>query len=207
MKTLIYVLILFVSLSTVAQSTDSFIQEAKSFQEELNLTYTNPDSTILSKKQLKKFKGLKFYPIDMKFRVSATLKRTESEVPFKMELSSGLTREYVQYGLLNFVLEGTDFEIPIYQSTYYRDHPEVEYGNSLFLPFTDYTSGDGSYGGGRYIDFVLENIEEDRLIIDFNQAYNPYCAYATGYNCPIPPEANDLKIRIEAGVKDFGGKY
>ena len=207
MKTLIYVLILFVSLSTVAQSTDSFIQEAKSFQEELNLTYTNPDSTILSKKQLRKFKGLKFYPIDMKFRVSATLKRTESEVPFKMELSSGLTREYVQYGLLNFVLEGTDFEIPIYQSTYYRDHPEVEYGNSLFLPFTDYTSGDGSYGGGRYIDFVLENIEEDRLIIDFNQAYNPYCAYATGYNCPIPPEANDLKIRIEAGVKDFGGKY
>ncbi len=207
MKTLIYVLILFVSLSTVAQSTDSFIQEAKSFQEELNLTYTNPDSTILSKKQLKKFKGLKFYPIDMKFRASATLKRTESEVPFKMELSSGLTREYVQYGLLNFVLEGTDFEIPIYQSTYYRDHPEVEYGNSLFLPFTDYTSGDGSYGGGRYIDFVLENIEEDRLIIDFNQAYNPYCAYATGYNCPIPPEANDLKIRIEAGVKDFGGKY
>lgn len=207
MKTLIYVLILFVSLSTVAQSTDSFIQEAKSFQEELNLTYTNPDSTILSKKQLKKFKGLKFYPIDMKFRVSATLKRTESEVPFKMELSSGLTREYVQYGLLNFVLEGTDFEIPIYQNTYYRDHPEVEYGNSLFLPFTDYTSGDGSCGGGRYIDFVLENIEEDRLIIDFNQAYNPYCAYTTGYNCPIPPEANDLKIRIEAGVKDFGGKY
>ncbi|RMB63858.1 DUF1684 domain-containing protein [Dokdonia sinensis] len=207
MKSIIYVYLVLVTASVFGQSPAGFIEEAKTFQEELNATYMNPDSTILSKRQLKKFSGLKFYPIDLKFRVSATFKRTQNAIPFQMELSSGRTREYVQYGLLTFELEEQQFELPIYQNTYYRDHPEEEYGNSLFLPFTDYTSGDGSYGGGRYIDFVIEDIEDNHLLIDFNRAYNPYCAYTTGYNCPIPPEANDLKFRIEAGVKDFDGKY
>lgn len=207
MKVINSVFILLATVSAMAQSPAGFMGEATSFQEELNATYMNPDSTILSEKQLKKFHGLKFYPIDLKFRVSATFKRTGSAVPFQMELSSGRTREYVQYGLLTFELEEQEFELPIYQNTYYRDHPDVEYGNSLFLPFTDYTSGDGSYGGGRYIDFVLEDIEDNQLLIDFNGAYNPYCAYTTGYNCPIPPEENDLKIRIEAGVRDFDGEH
>ena len=71
----------------------------------------------------------------------------------------------------------------------------------LFLPFTDLTSGVESYGGGRYID--LEATDKDTMIVDFNQAYNPYCAYNEKYSCPIVPEENDLKVEIKAGVKAF----
>lgn len=181
-----------------------FIAQAQKHQDSLSEVYQNPKTSILSKDQLKDFHGLEFYPIDLKFRVSATFTRTPDAIPFDMALSSGYTREYVMYGVAKFEIEGEVFTLPIYQNTYYRNNPEHEYGQSLFLPFTDYTSGDGSYGGGRYIDMNLSDIVDNKLIIDFNKNYNPYCAYTTGYSCPIPPAYNDLTIRIEAGVKDFG---
>jgi hypothetical protein len=71
----------------------------------------------------------------------------------------------------------------------------------LFVPFTDLTSGDGSYGGGRYIDVKIS--KGDSIILDFNKTYNPYCAYIANYSCPIPPKENDLLVRIEAGIKEF----
>ncbi len=77
----------------------------------------------------------------------------------------------------------------------YKDH--------LFLPFTDLTSGEESYGGGRYIDLETTGIINNRLVIDFNKAYNPYCTYSDGYNCPIPPRENDLPVAIRAGEKAF----
>ncbi len=205
MKTFLYVLSLLVANALSAQSDYENI--ITKYHDSLSETYQNANTSILSKEQLISFEGLKFYEIDSSFRVSATLKKTPTAIPFNMQLSSGLTREYVMYGMANFNLKGSMHTLPIYQNTYYKAHPDEKYGNSLFLPFTDLTSGNGSYGGGRYIDLVLEDIVHDLLIIDFNKAYNPYCAYITGYNCPIPPEENDLHIFIRAGVKDFEGSY
>lgn len=204
MKTIFISIMCCVLCFATLYGQDTFYEEAKRHQDSLSEVYQNPETSILSKKQLKDFHGLEFYPIDLKFRVSATFIKTLEAEPFDMALSSGRTREYVMYGIAQFKIEDKLFTLPIYQNTYYRDHPEHEYGQSLFLPFTDYTSGDGSYGGGRYIDLELSDIVDDMLIIDFNKNYNPYCAYTTGYSCPIPPEYNDLTIRIEAGVKDFG---
>lgn len=205
MKKLLF-LCMWVTISLQAQGGLDMIAFAKvkTFQQELNATYSNPDSTILSKKQLREFKGLEFWPINMEYKVIANFKPTPEATPFAMNLSSGSTREYVQYGIATFKIKREEYQLSIYQNTYFRDHPEEKYGNSLFLPFTDYSSGDGSYGGGRYIDLVLEDIANEQVEIDFNLAYNPYCAYTTGYSCPIPPETNDLPLRIEAGVKDFG---
>jgi len=203
----ILILLLLVSNNLLAQNKNSDFDadvEALAYQEVLSNTYKNPESSILSKAQLKDFTALEFYPLDAKFRVSATFKRTPKAKPFEMMLSSGRTREYVRYGNANFEIDGVAYNLPIYQNTDYVRNPNQKYGQSLFLPFTDYTSGDGSYGGGRYIDLELSDIQNGTLTIDFNKAYNPYCAYSSGYNCPIPPEANDIKVRIEAGVKDFG---
>ncbi|MFC4632320.1 DUF1684 domain-containing protein [Dokdonia ponticola] len=210
MKFYIFLVVFAFAKVAISQTTISslkqdehWVLEAQRHQDSLSDVYQNPATSILSKKQLKDFHGLEFYPIDLKFRVSATFTKTPDATPFDMALSSGRTREYVMYGIANFEIEGKTFTLPIYQNTYYRDHPEHEYGQSLFLPFTDYTSGDGSYGGGRYIDIEQSDIVDGTLSIDFNKNYNPYCAYTTGYNCPIPPAYNDLTIRIEAGVKDF----
>jgi uncharacterized protein (DUF1684 family) len=76
----------------------------------------------------------------------------------------------------------------------------------LFVPFGDATSGFESYGGGRYIEFYISDIKNNKVIIDFNKAYNPYCAYTTGYNCPIPPAENLLTVAIPAGEKNYGKK-
>ena len=81
---------------------------------------------------------------------------------------------------------------------------QEKYKDYLFIPFGDATSGLTSYGGGRYMDFTLADIKDNTLVIDFNKAYNPYCAYTIGYNCPIPPKENLLTEAINAGEKNYG---
>ena len=98
-------------------------------------------------------------------------------------------------------MENKKIVLNIYQNIEYSKIDEFK--NDLFLPFTDFTSGDGSYGGGRYIDLKIP--ENDLIVIDFNKSYNPYCAYSQRFSCPIPPEENDVSLRIEAGIKNFNG--
>jgi hypothetical protein len=76
-----------------------------------------------------------------------------------------------------------------------------EYSKSLFVPFTDMTNGESTYGGGRYLD--MEIPEGQTLVLNFNKAYNPLCHYNKKYSCPIPPRENDLDFKVEAGVKKF----
>lgn len=190
---LLIALILF-SLCLQAQSTEVSIEE---IQNELNEEFTNPGTTILEPEVFKNFKGLDFYPIDLKYTVTATFVRTPNEKPFLMPTSTDRLPEYQKYGELHFQLEGRDLVLDVFQDT----SPTEGYEDYLFLPFTDWTSGDGSYGGGRYLDLFIP--ETDTLVLDFNASYNPYCAYNEKYSCPIPPKQNDLPIRIEAGVKDF----
>ncbi len=104
--------------------------------------------------------------------------------------------KYLVYAIAIFEINEEEYHLNIYKS-YSSSIPEYE--DYLFLPFTDETSGNETYGGGRFID--LRIVEGSEMVIDFNQAYNPYCAYNHGYSCPIPPKDNHLKMRIEAGVK------
>ena len=78
-----------------------------------------------------------------------------------------------------------------------------KYKNDFFIPFTDGTSGIDSYMGGKYIDFSTTDSSNDKLLIDFNKSYNPYCAFKIGYNCPIPPKENALEVQIRAGEMNF----
>ena len=79
-----------------------------------------------------------------------------------------------------------------------------QYRDYLFVPFKDLTNAHETYGGGRYLDFRMKDIEGASCVLDFNKAYNPYCAYSEGYNCPIPPRENHLEVRVEAGEMGFG---
>ncbi len=106
-------------------------------------------------------------------------------------------RDYVKYGELHFTIKGEKCKLNVYQSL--KLIQDEKYKNFLFLPFTDLTSNVTSYGGGRYIDLLIP--AGKKLTLDFNQAYNPYCAYAVGYSCPIPPKENFLELKVEAGVR------
>ena len=114
-----------------------------------------------------------------------------------MKTSDKRLRDYDLYAKVTFELDGREFQLNVYQIS--AANMKALHQNRLFLPFTDQSNGTDTYGGGRYLD--LEIPEGDRITIDFNKAYNPYCAYSDRYSCPIPPQENDLGIPILAGVK------
>jgi len=170
------------------------------FQKELNAQYKDASRSPLKESDRKEFEGLEFFKYDSTFVVEAIFTRTDNELPFKMKTTTDRLPEYVKYGVLQFSLNNDMFQLSIYQNQdKIKEDPNYD---SLFLPFTDETNGMESYGGGRYIDLSIP--KGNKLIIDFNSAYNPYCAYNDKYSCPIVPRENYLKTRIEAGVKTFG---
>lgn len=169
------------------------------YHEQLNKEYADPSESPLTPKDLKKFKSLDFYPVNMAYCVEAKFVRTPDEKPFAMATTTDRKPMYVKYGELYFTLQGKQCKLDIFQNIDLSK--KEEFKNYLFLPFTDFTSGNGSYGGGRYID--LQKPDTDKMMIDFNTAYNPYCAYNHKYSCPIPPAQNDLQVEVKAGVKAY----
>lgn len=180
-----------------AQETKT--ETSKEFQEKINKEYANREESPLTDEDFKEFKGLDFYPIDAKYSVEAKFKRTPNEKVFKMKTTGPRLPEYVKYGELTFALEGKKYKLNLYQSV---DLTTMKgYEDYLFLPFFDLSCGKGSYIGGRYLDMRIPT--GDKVTIDFNKAYNPYCAYNHKYSCPLVPLDNNLDTTILAGVKKF----
>lgn len=191
--------LLFIVLFPMVVSAQCSEGTAKAYQLQLNKEYADEKESPLKKSDLEHFKALDFYKIDMSFCVEAKLIKTPNEKPFAMKTTGNRTPLYVKYGELYFVLKGKECKLNVYQSIDLSK--QEKFKNYLFLPFTDLTSGVDSYGGGRYID--LEASDSAVMTLDFNKAYNPYCAYNEGYSCPIPPKENDILVEIRAGVKKF----
>lgn len=196
MKKLSLLFIIF-SLFLNAQTKKENIEAIKKFQKELDAEYLNPKESPLRGDNLNNFKKHPFFPIDLKYRVTAKFVKTENPVPFELPTSSGKFQSYQEYGKAMFEIDGKNYELTIYQNLRlikmekYRDH--------LFLPFRDETNGKDTYGGGKYMDLKIP--AGDEIVLDFNQSYQPYCAYnAFDYNCPIVPESNKLPVKILAGV-------
>jgi uncharacterized protein (DUF1684 family) len=147
-------------------------------------------------------KYIHFYDIDESYRVTASFERITDAKGFEMNTSSGMKQKYFQYGLLTFKLHNSLLHLSVYQSASLMQREKFK--AYLFVPFGDATSGFESYGGGRYLEFYISDIKNSQVILDFNKCYNPYCAYTTGYNCPIPPMENLLKVSIPAGEKNYG---
>lgn len=173
------------------------IQDNMKFRAELNREYADSTETPLLYDDWKLFTELPFYDIDTAFYVVAHFERTKGTEPFGMKTSTDRLPTYEVYGIATFTLKGKAIEIPIYQSHKSRD--SETYKDYLFLPYNDLTNGESTYPGGRFIDLRIPN--GDEIVIDFNQSYNPLCAYNHKYSCPVPPKENFLNVRIEAGVK------
>ncbi|GAB3425209.1 DUF1684 domain-containing protein [Niabella aquatica] len=147
-------------------------------------------------------KHLQFFTIDETYKVNARFEYVKKAPWLALPTSNGKTKMYRQYGKLYFVLDGVPQILYAYQSQDLIQNPQ--YADHLFLPFTDATTGKESYETGRYIDLKISDIRNDTLVIDFNKAYNPYCAYVSGrYSCPVPPKENRLKAAVKAGEKKY----
>ncbi len=185
-----------VACSNKEQSEEA---RAEAFQKNLNKEFSDVKTSPLPKDALKKFKTLDYFPISEDFVIEGTLVRTPDEKPFEMPTTTHRKPIYVKFGEIAFSLNNKEFKLDVFQDVTLRE--KKEYAKHLFLPFTDLTSGVTSYGGGRYID--LEIPEDDKIIVNFNLAYNPYCVYNPKFSCPIPPEQNFIEADINAGVKDY----
>ena len=183
-------------LICLGQNNEAYDSSIFAYQTELNNEYKNPEKSPLEKKDLKSFTGLAFFPIDEKYKVTAKVVRTPDTEPFNMPTTIPRSAVHWKYADLVFEIEGIEYTLEVYQSESLMKMEE--YADYLFLPFLDKTNGEGSYAGGRYIELRLP--EGDTIEIDFNKAYNPYCAYSSRYSCPIVPRQNRLATRIEAGV-------
>ena len=149
---------------------------------------------------------LHFYAVDENFFMVTRFEKAENSPWFKMETSGPLKKMYRVYGRAHFSLHDTAVILTVYQS---QDLMQMDkYREHLFIPFTDATTGIETYEGGRYLDLSISDIKNDTLRIDFNKAYNPYCAYVSNiYNCPIPPRDNHLPVAIKAGEKAYSKKH
>jgi uncharacterized protein (DUF1684 family) len=190
-------LLLLLTIGVQAQKFSS--SDVIAFQREMDAVFKIKESSPLSEKDRAKFKGLDYYAPNADFYVVAKLTRTDSDKPFAMQTSTARKALYRRYGILTFTLDGKPMTLNVYQSAEPMQDPK--YKNNLFLPFTDMTSGKETYGGGRYLDLQIP--VGDKIILDFNKAYNPYCAYSKDYSCPVPPAANNLKVAVRAGVRKF----
>jgi uncharacterized protein (DUF1684 family) len=117
-----------------------------------------------------------------------------------MKTSTDRVPAYERYGEVTFELDGKELKLAVYRNKKMLDLSQDT--NMLFIPFRDMTSGSETYGGGRYIDCEIP-VAGDIIDLDFNKAYNPYCAYNHKYSCVIPPEENRLPVKIEAGEKVY----
>jgi uncharacterized protein (DUF1684 family) len=194
-------LILIFSFCTVILKAQNYSDEIKNFREKIRQEYESDEKSPITREEVK---YLNYYEPDSNYRVSADFIKIVNAVPFDIPTSANKSKKYIRYGILKFKLNGRMQSLHVYQGVELLNNPDLK--DYLFVPFADSTNGNETYINGRYMDFKTGDIQEGKLIIDFNKAYNPYCAYSDSYNCPRIPEENNLRTSIRAGEKNFGLK-
>jgi uncharacterized protein (DUF1684 family) len=172
-----------------------FKQELLSLRVDKDSFLRNDIDSPIPLSERSNFKGLKYFPPDEGFRFTSKLERFDVTRPIMMATSTGTRQAYLRYGAFTFEIEGRSLKLIAYKSA---EDPSAP---SLFVPFSDQTSGRETYAAGRYLD--LEEQGGDDYELDFNMAYNPYCAYSEEYTCPVPPVENKLPVSILAGEKNY----
>jgi len=198
-----FLIVAFLSLFISCNSQDKRPLIGKTeYQQKLNAVFKDASKSPLKNKDLKSFKGLDFFPVDSSYIIIASIEKTPDNPFLGMATSTEEKSYYRKFGILTFTLKEKEMQLTLYESLEESENPVFE--DYLFLPFTDETSGSDSYGGGRYMDVFKSKINTNgTLELNFNNTYNPYCAYNDDYSCPLTPRDNHLSMEILAGVKDF----
>ncbi|MFB6069796.1 MAG: DUF1684 domain-containing protein [Halanaeroarchaeum sp.] len=158
----------------------------------------NPRSPIPAE-QREDFPGLEYFPVDEDMRYVLTLHEHEEKDSITVETTTGSQREYLVWGEFRFEVNGEEVTLQAFKGDEHEDH--------LWVPFRDETNGEETYGAGRYLDLEYGADQVDsQWVLDFNEAYNPTCAYNEAYECPLIPTENWLDVPIEAGEKAYPGE-
>jgi len=168
------------------------MSELTDFRKAKDDFFKSDPQSPLEAEQRQNFKGLSYFPENPALRFDLTLGKVEKPERVIMPTSAGDEQEYFHAGQVTFKVGTEQAALQVYVSAN---------GGDYFIPFVDRTAPAETYGSGRYLE--PEDLGNGRLRLDFNRAYNPYCAYNDRWSCPLPPDANRLSVRIEAGEKKF----
>ena len=188
--------IIYYSLSDTKPSASAYFAQLNKFRRDKNQAFRQGENSPLETAQKAQFDSLKYYPGDKALAVAATFTRNATPDTALVPMSDNKTEQYLRWGTAKFTLNNAPQQLLLLLKATGRD-------STLFVPFTDLTNGHESYGGGRYLDVPLPKLDETEINLDFNRAYNPYCAYNPEYSCPVPPAENRLQVAIAAGEKSF----
>jgi uncharacterized protein (DUF1684 family) len=171
-------------------------QRVKEWRKERDEFFKTHQRSPLTPQQKRSFKGLKYYPFNPRFAFWGQIERYVLHVNNPQYYGTFLTnkgtnKRYVRYGRFHFKMDGNEYSVEVYKSIL---------SDMLFVPFKDATNGKETYEGGRYID--AEILPGYEMVLDFNMAYNPSCAYNEKFVCVLPPKENLLRIEIPAGEKN-----
>lgn len=161
--------------------------------------FLSQEDSPLSDEVRETFRGLAYFKPAKKWIINARLERFSNPDTIRMQTTTARLPLYIVFGKARFEYKGRQFSLTVFQNVDLMKKPGYE--NYLFLPFTDRTSGEESYGGGRYLDLRCD--DEETVTLDFNRAYNPYCVYNKRYSCPVPPSENFLDTGVKAGEMNF----
>ena len=194
----LFILIVVLFLSSCARMQDSYIVDIQAERDAKDSLYSLIKESPFGEEQLTTFKGLNYFPIDEKYKLEARIEILSQEEVVQLQTSTDRMPDYLRYAFVYFTIDKKEYKLTAFKSV---DSKDKEYENFLFLPFTDNNSTNDVYGGGRYVDFEIPTSKI--FILDFNKAYNPYCAYNHKWSCVIPPRENALNVAINAGEKKY----
>lgn len=167
------------------------MSDLETYRERKDQFFKNDSHSPLTAEQRETFSGLNYYPENLDLRFEIEVELFEEQEQITMQTSTGDVQDYIRWGRIQFEVDGEPAELTVFLSVL----------GGYFLPFMDATNGEETYGAGRYLE--IDPQPGGQFLIDFNMAYNPYCAYNELWSCPIPPKENRLKVRIEAGEKAY----
>jgi uncharacterized protein (DUF1684 family) len=167
----------------------------ETFRQEKDDFFKNDYQSPLTAQERRDFTGLHYYPENSSLRLELALEKPAVSQSVILQTSTGDVREFMHAGQVRFFVGDDEALLQVYMDDY----------DNYFIPFVDATAPDETYGAGRYLEprDISGGVGDPVLLVDFNFAYNPYCAYNERWSCPIPPRENRLKVRIEAGEKKF----
>lgn len=198
----LYVMMFFhpdINISKTNVETGNYIDGIQYSREDKYTGFLDSTSSRFTTSERENFHPLVYFEPDINYTIEAQFIIDTAVPEFGMKTNTSRTPTYRTYGYFDFVINDTNYRLTAYQNMAYKDHPV--YGNSLFVPFKDFTNTISTYGGGRYIDIPIP--VTNHIVLDFNEAYNPYCAYYDRWSCPVVPFENYLNIEIPAGEKKY----
>jgi uncharacterized protein len=190
------VLVLFYFFKDAFFNDENYIKPLLKEREDKDLSFRSRTNSPFIEEDRRTFKNLNYYEPNLDYHIKAQVSKLDKQDTLLMALTSGSYEPYLHYGVAAFVVEGQAQRLELYKKL------SGESKDQLFVPFTDKTNGFETYGGGRYLDVPFEEGDKT-VILDFNRAYNPFCAYNPDFACPVPPKENRLKIVIPAGEKSY----